>query len=172
VLRTALIVPVPEAGRIVDGWRERTCADKPSTSVPAHVTLLFPFVPAGQVDARLLGELATLFSAFSPFELSFARTARFPLTLYLEPEPAAPFVALTEAIAARYPEHPPYEGQFDTVVPHLTVAHGDPKVLDAAAAEVEPRLPISTTVREAVLLEEVEPDWGRWVTRRRFELRR
>jgi len=67
---------------------------------------------------------------------------------------------------------PPYEGEFDEIVPHLTVAHGDPEVLAAAAADVEPALPLAATVRAAFLLEEVEPDWGRWVTRRRLELRR
>ena len=42
--------------------------------------------------------------------------------LYLAPEPAEPFGALTEAFAAAWPEYPPYGGSFTDVVPHLTVA--------------------------------------------------
>lgn len=170
MLRSAVIVAVPEAAAVVDGWRERTCADKPSIGVPAHVTLLFPFVPAERIDARLLGDLASLFARFAGFDVTFGRTERFPTTLYLAPEPAEPFVALTEAIVAYYPEHEPYEGQFDVVVPHLTVAHGDRETLAAAAADVEPALPLHARVTEAVLLEEVESDWGRWATRARLPL--
>jgi len=165
---TAVIVPVPEASPTVDGWRERTCLDRPSNGVPAHVTLLFPFVPSDEVDERTVSELAALFEATSAFEVAFRRADRFPEVLYLAPEPAEPFVALTEALVARWPGYPPYAGAFDTVVPHLTVAHGDGAVLDAAAADIKPSLPIGSVVREALLLEEIEPDWGRWGPRARF----
>ena len=171
-LRTAVVVAVPEASTVVDPWRERTCADKPSIGVPPHVTLLFPFVPAARVDEGLLRDLDALFAGFATFEVTFRRTARFPSTVFLEPEPAEPFTVLTASIVARFPDYPPSEGEFDEIVPHLTVAHGDTEVLAAAAADVEPALPLAATVGAAVLLEEVEPDWGRWVTRRRFELRR
>ena len=45
--------------------------------------------------------------------------------LYLEPDPAHPFVDMIEAVAERFPEHPPFGGEFDTVVPHLTVVETD-----------------------------------------------
>lgn len=44
-------MPVCEASAAMDSWRERTCRDKPSRGVPAHVTLVFPFVPAPELDA-------------------------------------------------------------------------------------------------------------------------
>ena len=40
------------------------------------------------------------------------------------------FVAMTEALGQRFPDHPPYVGMFEKIVPHLTVAQGD----DLAAA--------------------------------------
>ena len=76
MLRTALVVGVSEPAPIVDGWRERTCSDKPSIGVPAHVTLLFPFVPAERLDDRLLAELDALFARFDPFALVFASRGR------------------------------------------------------------------------------------------------
>ena len=56
---------------------------------------------------------------------------RFPGLVWLEPEPAEPFAALTAAVAARWPDHPPYGGVFDTVIPHLTVVESEDAPLDA-----------------------------------------
>jgi hypothetical protein len=89
--------------------------------------------------------------------------------LYLEPEPAERFSALTRAIAAAWPEHPPYEGAHDEVLPHLTVAESeDGALLDELAAQVEPRLPIEARVHEATLI--VEDEHGRWHEFRRLPL--
>ena len=49
--------------------------------------------------------------------------------MYLAPDPAAPFSALTDGIFRAFPDYPPFEGKFDTVVPHVTVAHGDEPLL-------------------------------------------
>lgn len=58
-------------------------------------------------------------------------------------------------------EHQPYERAFEVIIPHLTVAESDdPALLDRIAAEVEPRLPVQTRVREASLF--VEDAAGRW----------
>jgi 2'-5' RNA ligase len=169
-LRSTVVVPVIEAGEAVDRWREKTCSDKPSAGVPAHITLVFPFVSVGELDQDVVASLAETVGEASGFEFALRKSARFPTTLYLAPEPALPFVRLTEAIVRRFPEHPPYEGAFDGVVPHLTVAHGDAALLDEAEADVERSLPIRSAAREAVLLEEVEPDWGRWQVRARLPL--
>ena len=72
--------------------------------------------------------------------------------LWLDPEPAAPFVALTEAIAKRWPEAQPYGGVFAEVAPHLTVAEAAPegeveRMQDALAAA----LPLRTLVDHAWL---------------------
>jgi len=136
--------------------------------VPTHVTLLFPFVPAERVGDEILSDLRGLFAGTPRFGVAFRRTARFPTTLYLAPEPDEPFARLTEQIVRRYPDHPPYEGAFDTITPHLTVAHGDEALMDEAEGDVLPALPIEAVVREALLLEEIEPDWARWGTRARF----
>jgi len=170
VLRSMLIVAVPEAADAVDGWRQETCNDKPSHGLPAHVTLVFPFVPASQLDQPVIASLAEVLGEVNRFEFGFAEAARFPTTLYLAPVPASPFIHLTEAIVNRFPAHPPYEGAFDDVVPHLTVAHGDAALLDEAEADVERHLPIRSEAREVLLLEEMEPCWGRWEVRARLAL--
>jgi 2'-5' RNA ligase len=169
-LRSTVIIPVPEAADAVDRWREETCNDKPSAGVPAHITLVFPFAPVARVDDNVVASLAEAVGEFGAFEFEVRKAARFPTTLYLAPEPASPFVRLTETIGRRFPEYPPYEGAFDNVVPHLTVAHGNASLMDEAEADVERCLPIISVAREAVLLEEVEPDWGRWQVRAHLPL--
>lgn len=166
-LRTALIVPVPGAASAVDGWRERTCADRPSAGVPPHVTLLFPFVPAAEIDDRLVDDLRALFAGHDPFSFELRAPRRFPGALYLAPEPAEPFLALIHAAARRFPDFPPYAGEIPlaSIVPHVTVAHGESELLDEAEAGVRPSLPIPAFAREVVLLEELEPDRGRWRAR-------
>ena len=173
-MRSAVVVAVPEAADAVDRWREQTCSDKPSIGVPPHVTLVFPFAPAERIDESLIASLGEVVSRVEKFELELRETARFPELLYLPPEPAAPFMQLTGAIVGHFPEHRPYEGAFtlNDLVPHLTVAYGDAAFLDAVETDVSPKLPIVARVQEAVLLEEVEPDWGRWVVRARLPLSR
>jgi 2'-5' RNA ligase len=162
-----VLVAVPGAEPVVGDWRLQYTSDAPA-GIPPHVTILFPFVPAERV-AAVEERLAGIIAVAPAFDLVFARTARFPELLYLDPEPAEPFAALTAAIAAEWPEHPPYEGVHETVVPHLTVAEsGDAALLDRIAAEVEPQLPIGTRVREASLF--VEDETGRWHERRRLLL--
>ena len=158
-MRSAVLVAVPEAEAVVGEWRRRYTLDAPA-GIPAHVTILFPFVePARLVEVE--GRLAELVAGTAGFDLTFARTARWPEILYLEPDPAEPFVALTHAIEREWPDQPPYGGAHETIVPHLTVAESlDSALLDRIATDVERQLPISTRVREASLF--VESHDGHW----------
>src|SRR5262249_18523928 len=155
---------LPEATATVDAWRERTCIGKPSIGVPPHVTLLAPFVPPEGIGEDLLQELRDVLVS-RHFALELRQLRRFPGTLYLAPEPAAPFAALTAARVRRFPGYPPYGDPTLPVIPHLTVAQGDEQLLDRAEAELAPALPIAADAREAVLLER---DGGRWRVRERF----
>ena len=138
--------------------------------VPPHVTVLFPFLSPSALDPGVRRELAAIASSVAPFEVRFARVGRFPNVVYLAPEPADPFVALTEAVSSRFPEHPPYEGAFDVVIPHLTITEAD--VGAAPLAEITAlaggSLPF---VRRATALETiVEGPDGRWRSRWRIPL--
>jgi 2'-5' RNA ligase len=165
--RTALIIAVPEAEAVVGDWRERY--DNASLGIPAHVTLLFPFVPTEQADDTLLAELRELFAAQPAFSFSLPRVARFPDVAWLAPEPATPFRRLTDLIYSRYPDHPPYEGIHDEVIPHLTVGVGDATLQDEIEAALTPHLPIDAEAREVALL--VENESGHWTRGETFALR-
>lgn len=158
-MRSAVLVQVPEAEPVVGEWRLQYTFDAPA-GIPAHVTILFPFVePArlGEVEGRL-GEIL---AATPAFDLTFARTARLPEVLYLVPDPSEPLFALTRTIEREWPDQPPYGGAYESIVPHLTVAESpDAAVLDRIAASVEPLLPVTTRVDEASVF--VEDHDGRW----------
>lgn len=167
-MKTALVVHVPEAEPAVGDWR-REHTDDARLGMPAHVTILYPFVPrAGLAEAE--PRLAELVAGHDAFDATFVRAARFPTLLYLQPEPVERFRQLTEAVVATWPEHPPYGGAYDTVVPHLTVAESeDASLLDSIDAELEPLLPIRQRVRAVTLL--LEGDDGRWREHSRLPLR-
>ena len=165
-----MLVRIPEAEPVVGDWRLGHTYDAP-LGVPAHVTLLFPFVPADELTGEVEERLEQVISDANPFDVTFARTARFPGLLYLDPEPSQAFSALTEAIAAEWPEHPPYEGEFDVVIPHLTVAESaDEALLERIQADVETALPLRSRVSVTQLY--AEDAAGRWHERRSLPLAR
>jgi hypothetical protein len=152
--QTGLIVPVPDAEPVVG--RHRAALD-PSAAwgIPAHVTVLYPFLPPGQVDDEVLAALRSLFAALPRFETALSRVDWFGSeVLWLVPEPEAPFRRLTQAVFDRFPSAPPYAGAFDDVVPHLTVGDRAPlPELRAAAAGLAPHLPIRSEVGTVRLVE-------------------
>jgi len=166
VPRSALIVAVPEAEPLVHDWRLRY--DNAELGIPAHVTLIFPFVPAEEIGVDLLDELRKLFAEQPAFEFTLAGVARFADVAWLAPDPSDPFRRLTDLIFSRYPDYPPYEGLHEEVLPHLTVAMGDAALQDEVDAALTPHLPIAAHAGEVTLL--VEDESGHWAEFVRFPL--
>lgn len=160
--QTGFIVCVPEAEPWVGRLRERFDSSA-ALGVPAHITVLYPFMPPEDVTASVLQRIEGALRNAQAFAFSLAKVARFPATAYLEPEPTAPFVALTESLVRAFPQFPPFGGQFPTVIPHLTVAHGNTKEAEAAEAELAHALashgPISAVCSSLVLMENASGTW-------------
>ncbi|MEU3455190.1 2'-5' RNA ligase family protein [Micromonospora sp. NPDC006766] len=165
--QTAIVVAVPEAEPVVERWR-RLYDRSASVGVPAHVTLLYPFLELSRIDESVMEQLRALFARQPAFEVAFPRCGRFPGVLYLDPDPADTFRSLTAGIVEQWPEAPPYGGAHDVVVPHLTVAEGtDETTFALIESEVAARLPVAAVATEARLL---AFDGSQWVTRARFAL--
>lgn len=166
---TALICRVPEAERWIARYRERY---DPSArrNVPAHVTVLYPFMAPAQIDADVLERLADIARAVPCFDYRLARTRRFPVALYLDPEPGESYAALTAAVFREFPDHPPFEGKFAEVVPHVTVAHGDEPLLCEIEVELRIALPASGIPARCHELVLIENSSGRWEQMRSFPL--
>jgi 2'-5' RNA ligase len=134
------------------------------TGVPAHVTLLFPFVPAVALTPPIRLALAEIAASAEPFDARFAAVGRFPGVVYLVPEPGRRFTTLTDAIAARFPAYQPYEGAFEEVIPHLTLVESTTAPLDEIADAAQRHLPFThhVSVME-VLVEGPDARWrGHW----------
>lgn len=121
--------------------------------VPAHVTVTYPFRPVAALTEADHGRLERLFARVPPFTLTGERTAWFgDEVLYVEVNQARAVAALIAAVAAEFPEHPPYGGVFEEVVPHLTVGHDhDLETLRAAEEVVRARLPFTQPVSRVEL---------------------
>jgi 2'-5' RNA ligase len=167
---TALICRVPEAERYIAHYRERY--DPPARrNVPAHVTVLYPFMPPADIDDTALAQLAAIARAVPCFKYRLAETRRFPVSLYLAPQPGDSFTALTDAVWRAFPDYPPFAGKFTTVVPHVTVAHADEAKL--CEIEVELRIALASGGGVAARCSEmilIENSSGRWEEMQRFAL--
>jgi 2'-5' RNA ligase len=150
---SALLIKVPTAEPAVAPYRSRLDWSAP-LGVPAHITVLYPFLPPADIGAEVLASLSRLFASARRFSFVLYRTGWFgEQVLWLGPEEEGPFRALTQTAFAAFPSCPPYGGQFADVVPHLTVGDTGPlSELHAAAEAVRPHLPIAGEATEVTLM--------------------
>ena len=166
---TALICRVPEAERYIAHHRQRF--DPPARrNVPAHVTVLYPFMDSALIDDAVRNTLRDVAAAVRRFEYRLRETRRFPSSLYLAPEPGDSFSALTDGVHRAFPDYPPFAGKFDTVVPHVTVAHGDEPQLCEIEIELRIALPGSGVPARCEEMVLIEFTGGRWEPRQAFTL--
>jgi 2'-5' RNA ligase len=167
---SALIVRLPEAEPLVGPFREKFDPTA-AIGVPAHITVLHPFIPPERTTTEDIEQIQLIASATESFRYRLVAAKRFPDALYLEPEPPEPFVALTRSVERHFPKYPPYEGQFTSVMPHLTVARGSQTQLRALEKEIarDARLQngIDAMCDALVLIENLS---GYWRERCIFEL--
>ena len=160
--QSAIIVRVPEAEPVAGSLREQF--DPTATlGVPAHITVVYPFVPPAAIDDAILRRVQSAVLGIKVFEFRLDAIGRFPGVVYLAPEPSKPFEELIARIASEFPDSPPYEGQYQSVIPHLTVCSGDA----AQAADAEAQLRARLDERGHVLcrchsLSVFENSSGRW----------
>jgi 2'-5' RNA ligase len=154
---SALIVPVP--GLPFDPPGE--------PGLPHHVTVVYPFVRARMPARAVRKRLRSAFATVRPFEFRLTAVGRFPGVLYLAPDSAEPFVALTEASVRAVPSHLPYRGAFDAIVPHVTVLEHAPEP-EGLEERLRSALPITA---RADFVELYAPGTdGIWRSRMRFPL--
>jgi 2'-5' RNA ligase len=169
--RSAIVVPFA----LPDGLEAIRLAHVSNArlGVPAHVTLLFPFVPAPQLGKGDIERAGLAIRGTKAFDVEFREARSFEPgpteegAVWLAPEPPGRFIEMTAALVDAFPAYLPYGGLHDTVIPHLTLANVDVDVqglIGAAGAH----LPISRRVNVAALL--VEDQAGRWGIERELPL--
>jgi hypothetical protein len=118
---SGLVVLVPEADPVVGPHRLRLDASAP-LGVPAHVTVLFPFVPPDALDDGTVQRVRAVVAAVPALGYTFDRTDWFDdAVLWPAPADARAVPGAHRAGGHRVPGAPAVRGAFDDVVPHLTV---------------------------------------------------
>jgi hypothetical protein len=172
---SALLVTVPAAEPAVARHRSRLDTSA-AVGVPAHITVLYPFLPPDLIDADTHKTLARLFASVPGFRFTLDRTRWFSdPVLWLGPSDPAPFTALIELVVAAFPSCPPYGGQIAEVIPHLTIGDHAPRAdLEAAETDVRPYLPIEAEATSVTLMTLPPPGFvpttARWTTVATFSL--
>jgi hypothetical protein len=167
--RSAVIVPVALPPRLSE---IRAAGDRmAAVGVPAHVSILFPFLPPAGLTRPVHTALAEVAAAARPFRASFERVDRRDGMVWLVPSPESPFLELTAAVVERFPDHPPYGGVHDRLIPHLTLLESqDPLAVDEALVAADEARPFGVDVAELQVITQ-----GRsraWHRRWRFGLGR
>ena len=150
-MESAILLTVPEAEPLVRALRLEGDASA-AQGVPAHVTLLYPFVP--DPDDGVVEELRFFFAGVDGFPLTFSTVGEFPEVVYLAPDQAVDCHELIASLVRRWPACPPYGGLFalEDVVPHLTVVDTpDAELRERARTAVSQGLPVHAHAHEASL---------------------
>lgn len=130
-MRSAVIVPVALPARLA---AVRNAHDlMAARGVPAHVTILFPFLPSDALTEDVRSTLARIAGGRRRFVARFEHAGRPDGRVWILPGDQRPFLDLTAAVAACWPDYPPYEGIHDELIAHLTlVESADDGARDAA----------------------------------------
>jgi hypothetical protein len=162
--QTALLLLAPAAEPAVGQYR---AALDPAArdGVPAHLTVLYPFLPPALIDGGVLTSLRRLFAGLPAFTFTLDRVRWFGDTVaWLAPLDDRPFRVLTARAFAAFPSWPPYGGEHADPIPHLTIGNisdqADRPALRAAAQAVTLRLPVEATAIEVTLLGGPPPGAG------------
>lgn len=150
---SAVVVELPELDAVIDEFRQ---ALDPSRlwGMPAHFTVLYPFVLPEDVDDAVLSRLEAAAKRVRPFDAEFDDFGWFAdHVLWLAPSHPEQFGSLIRQMTNAFPECPPYAGAFDQVVPHVTIGEGgevDP--LHAATDAIRPQLPLKVRIKSLSLM--------------------
>ncbi len=166
VAESAIVLDVPEAEPLVGGWRARHDPIA-SRGIPAHITLLYPFLRPEELQPAALDTLRGTLARAEPLDLVLSEVATFPGVVWLKPEPAAPLLQLIDLLRHHYPDLLPYGGKHPEPTPHLTVGQAnDPDEFDdfhdRVRARLGPRLPVSfRATHAAIYISHEEHQWHR-----------
>ncbi|OGG13499.1 hypothetical protein A2773_03265 [Candidatus Gottesmanbacteria bacterium RIFCSPHIGHO2_01_FULL_39_10] len=160
---SVIIVPVLTAEPIVGKWRKKY--DPVALhGIPAHITLLYPFLNPAYLTSDILDKLGDIFFKTHKFSFALTRIDTFPGVVYLEPDPKENFIQITQTLVKNFPANPAYSGKYPEIHPHLTLAqltnNSDTDRVEAEiAADVLGKLPLTAVAEEAWLMVKEDVQW-------------
>ncbi len=169
VPQSGLLIEVEPAESIVSLWRLKY-AEQAEHGIPAHVTVLFPFIPPALIDEASMATVRKIVSNFPAFDFELTTIEQFPGVVWLRPEPDDRFRALTRELWDAFPQCPPYENRYPDPQPHLTIGQLEDPVEQAIMhtaieSELEGQLPIGCRATSLTLFVSTEKnEWTRPAT--------
>lgn len=158
---TGLVVPVPELDSFVRKWRPMVDASPP-VGIPAHITLLYPFL-GPPIDPADLARLGAVLADVGPFEFQLSSVGWFGSEVcFVTVEPEDPFRDLTHRLVSVF-DLRPYGGEIDDPKPHVTIGWGGSNTaMNQVARAAEELLPVRTHVDEVWVMEGTTspPQWS------------
>jgi 2'-5' RNA ligase len=157
---TTILIRVPQAEKIVKEWRK-----KYDDNSPAHISLLFPFKKSEFINEEITTKLTELFSKVEPFPFTLEKINTFPNAIFLEPTNKNIFIELTQKLVEIFPENPPYEGKYPSIIPHLTIgqfneSQDQGKIKAEIEEDLKDKLPIHALANEAWVMEDDNNNWS------------
>ena len=140
--KTALYVPVLTEIKDCD------------SRLPNHITILFPFLNKNQITQTVTQKLQDIAKNTTQTNTVFEKLQVFPSQhVVMLPKNIDYFMALINTISNQF-NITPYNGMFETIVPHMTVANMvQSKQKERVIEKYENFLPVTGTVCELVLCE-------------------
>lgn len=160
---SAVIVHIPLPGGLARLRNRLDWAAK--DGVPAHATVLYPFVAPALLRRPVRERLAAVAADVAPFDVTLVGRARWPTVTWVRLEPATPFVAIVDRLQAAFPGFPLYGPDFDLpFVPHLTIVDDDAIDHDAVGGNrAWAALPLQCRIGHLTVIARPGPG-GRWRT--------
>lgn len=166
-METAVIVPVPAVEPVLAQHRTQLgIRDSLDRGIPAHITLVYPFLDSEQADPNSRARLAGIMNDTQVIRFSLTSIRWWDALAWLGPEPADPFVALTERLIAVFGILP-YNGAYGEITPHLSISDGRARDIDTAIRDIESSLPIKAHADRAQLMTGTES--GPWTLVEEFK---
>jgi len=120
-LTSGIVIFAPREVQAVAVPIMRHIAPENPVRIPAHITLMFPFVAYERLDAAAQ-TIQSICATIEPFEITLEGYGQFPGIVFMQPTNPEPIKAVFRKIYAAFPECPPYGGAFgDDIHPHVTV---------------------------------------------------
>jgi 2'-5' RNA ligase len=91
--------------------------------IPPHVTLAIPFLPLEDVTGEVVQQLSNFFTETPAFDFELSEVRWFDTNVvYLAPSKVDNFLSITELLQKMFPAFHPYDDEFDSVIPHVTLS--------------------------------------------------
>ena len=145
----------------LERWRRR-CVAQAAIGLPAHATMLYPFVAPERLGPDVRAQLVRVARRHSPIAHALDGPRAWPDVVYLSLHPSEPFVALQEDLGRAFPDFPIYGPEFDLeFVPHVTIAEEGAGCvpLDDPAWRALPRAAVASAIEVIA-----RPEEGPWRT--------